>query len=285
MIIALVGPPRHTSYCCTTMSQLGGYHNRQLALAATIRDMLYDLCPLTYNEIALNIEYWIEYGITEEFTNTDDLMGQVSPIAWDNRGSHSDISRFLKEFRDAPHRSEQARSFVDKLCRLVHRWFAIASVESLRMGWDYSNVATFGGNTFIRAASFVGHLIECGLLDHDLVRRHLVKPLIAHHYVDENNPAKTVRANAIYRLFIAAGNTLLQGVLEPGDVQVCFRTLDSQITLGNIVGLDAARLNVRRDSCSDALYWNLTCGPGTSRDPCCMVAAQRGGRTKEHNNR
>jgi len=246
--------------------------NLQPVLAQKICNLLYDLGPSTYDEIAPKVEYWIEYVLAEHFTTTDGLVQRVSPMAWDSRGSHSDISRFLKEFRDAPHRSEQARSFVDKLCPLVLRWFAIASVENLRMGDHWSNVATFGGNTFIRAASFVGHLIESGLLGHDLVRRHLVKPLIAHHYTDDNGPGKAVRANAIYQLLIAAGNTLLQGVLEPGDVQVCFKTLDGQTAIGGIAGLDVARLNVRCDSRPDALHWDLTCVLGTSRDSCCMVA-------------
>jgi len=234
------------------MSNGYNYGKLQPILAEKICNLFYDLGPSTYDETAPKIEYWIEYVLTEDFIATDDLLGRVSPMAWSTRGSHSDISRFLKEFRDAPHRSDQVRSFVDKLCRLVLRWFAIASAEHLRMDDHYSNVATLGGNTFIRAASFVGHLIECGLLDHDLVRRHLVKPLISHHYINDNDSGKVVRANAIYQLFIVAGNTLLRSVLEPGDVQVCFETLDSQITLGEIAGLDAARLNVRFDSLFDA---------------------------------
>jgi len=230
------------------MSEEPGYHNRQLALATTIRGMLCDLGPSTYNEIAPNIAYWIEYGITGEFATTDDLVERVSPVAWGRYGSDSDISRFLKEFRDAPHRSEQARSFVDKLCRFILRWFAIGSVENVQADCRWSNVSPDGSYGFIHAASFVGHLIDCGLLGHDLVRQNLVKPLISHHYYNDNGPGKAVRANAIYRLFIAAGNTLLQGVLEPEDVQVCFETVDSQITLERIQGLDAARLNVRCDS-------------------------------------
>ena len=175
-------------------------------------------------------------------------------MAWGLSGSHSDISQFLKEFRDAPHRSEQARSFVDKLCLLILRWFTIASVENVQAGSRWCNVLPYGEDVFICAASFVGHLIESGLLGHDLVRRHLVKPLIAHHYANEDHPTKTAKANAIYQSFITAGNTLLQGVLEPGDVHICFKTLDSQIVLRKIARLDAVRLNVRCDSRPDASH-------------------------------
>jgi hypothetical protein len=104
----------------------------------------------------------------------------------------------------------------------------------------------------------VGHLIESGLLSHELVRRHLVKPLIVHFYFDHNNArnsGEAVRANAIYSLFIAAGGTLLQGLLKPEDVQVCFEILETRISLGEIEGLEtlrAAKLNVRCDSCLDA---------------------------------
>jgi len=230
------------------MSDDYDYDNLQPVLAENIRNFFCDLGPSTYDEVAPNIEYWIEYVLTEGFTTTDELVRRVSPMAWSAQGSRSDISRFLKEFRDAPRRSEQARSFVDKLCPLVLRWFAIASVENVRITWHESGAATLVGNAFIRAASFMGHLIESGLLGHDLVRRHLVKPLLALHYANDNDPAKAIRANAIYQLFIAAGDTLLQGVLEPGDVEVCFKILDSQIALERIQGLDAARLNVRCDS-------------------------------------
>jgi hypothetical protein len=51
-----------------------GYHNHQPALVAKICNLLYSLNPSTYGEIALKIEYWIEYVITEQFTTTDDLV-------------------------------------------------------------------------------------------------------------------------------------------------------------------------------------------------------------------
>jgi hypothetical protein len=257
-----------------------GYHNRQPVLAAKIRNLLRSLSPSTYDEIAPKIEYWIEYAITEQFTTTDDLVERVSFVAWECDKSH-DIARFFKEFRDAPHRSERMRSFVDELAIHVLRWFAIAAADNFTSVYDYSHSRSYKWDVpvtrgewigFLRAASFVGHLIECGLLGHDLVRRHLIKPLIAHHGYDNS------RAAAIYHLFVIAGNTLLQGLLDPGDIQVCFKTLDACRT--GIVGFDAAKLNVRCDSRLDASHYDLTCAPGTSRDPCCVVAVQRGGRTE-----
>jgi hypothetical protein len=291
----------HTSHHCATMPNGPGYHNRQPALAAKIRNLLRSLSPSTYNEVAPKIEYWIEYVIAEEFTTIDDLVEQVSPVAW-GVGSYSDISRFLKEFRDTPRRSESMRSFVDQLCTYVLRWFAIAAAEDIptSSNADDSSVTTGGWSGFARAASFVGHLIECGLISHDLARRHLVKPLITHFSYDH------YRARAIYELFNVPGNSLLQGLLDPGDVQVCFKMLD---ILGNIshqrhskfgdtqachqifytlsgavplqtidegAKLYTAKLNVRCDPHLDESYYDLTCVPGTSRDPCSVVVAQGG---------
>jgi hypothetical protein len=252
-----------------------GYHNRQPVLATKIRRLLRSLSPSTYDETAPKIEYWIEYGITEQFTTTDDLVERLSFVAWDCDKPH-DIARFFKEFRDAPHRSERMRSFVDDLAIHVLRWFAIAAADDFasgynsgynhaynsrspyyhcydyRFNWDVPVTPGGGWIGFPRAASFVGHLIECGLLDHDIVRRHLIKPLTAHH--DYNNS----RAEAIYNLFVVAGNTLLQGLLEPGDVQVCFETLGTYC--GGTGGPEAAKLNVRCDSRLNPLHYDPTCG-------------------------
>jgi hypothetical protein len=241
-----------------------GYHNRQPVLATRIRHLLCSLSPSTYDEIAPKIEYWIEYVITEQFTTTDDLVERVSFVAWECHESRH-IARFFKEFRDAPHRSERMQSFVDELTTRVLRWFAIAAADDFASSYISSNYyshhysydwhvpVTPGGGWigFPRAASFVGHLIECGLLGHDLVRRHLIKPLIAHHGYDNS------RATAIYHLFVVAGNTLLQGLLEPGDVQVCFETLEA--CRGGIGGFNAAKLNVRCDSRPNTPHCDLTC--------------------------
>jgi hypothetical protein len=213
-----------------------GYHNRQPVLAAKICNLLCSLTPSAYDKIAPKIEYWIEYGITEQFMTTDDLVERVSSVAWEDRGSRSDISRFLKEFRNAPHRSKRTRSFVDDLCLHVLRWFGIAAADDLATYWGNGSVTSCGGGGLVRAGMFVGHLIECGLLSHDLVRRHLIKPLVAHYGFDYH------RANAIYHLFIVAGNTLLQGLLEPGDVQVSFEMFDTLAEKG--ARLDITRLNV-----------------------------------------
>lgn len=187
-------------------------------------------------------------------------------MAWDVGIPFANVARFLKEFSDAPHRSERARSFVGGLCEYVLRWFAIASVGDLPTSpSNYSSsVASGGGSGFVGAASFVGHLIEWGLLSHELVRLHLVKPLIAHHYSDDVDDGRYIRNMAIYQPFIAAGNTLLQGLLEPEDVQACFKTLDAKISLQGVVGPDAARVNVRRCSTHPSgltlehVYWNVT---------------------------
>ena len=243
------------------MSDRYEYRNRKVVLAARINNLLCDLGPSTYDEIAPGIEYWIEYALAEQLMTVNDLVEQVSSVAWDNRGSYLDISRFLKEFREAPHRPEQARSFVDELCLHVLRWFAVASANDFGVG--RLPISNGGGPGFIRAASFVGHLIKRGFFGRELVRRHL-KSLMTNHY---NNNAGAIRANAIYELFTAADNTLLQGLLEPEDVQVCFERLETRISLGNISGLitfSTEGLNVRCGFCFDICHQNLTYGLGTS---------------------
>ena len=230
------------------MSREHGYTNRQTVILPKIYSLFCSLDPLTYNEVAPKVESWIEYALAEHSTTIDELVREVSSVAWSIHVSHPSIARFLKEFRDVPHRSEQAKSFVDELCPYVLRWFAAASAENLSVdsgGYlSSSKVAKGGGGGFISAASFVGYLIEWGLLSSDLVRRHLVKPLIAHHYGDRDDVQRSVRAIAIYQLFAAAKGSLLQGLLEPEDVQACFKTLDTKITLKGIAGPDAAKLNV-----------------------------------------
>ena len=93
----------------------------------------------------------------------------------------------------------------------------------------------------------MGHLIRCGLLSRQLVRRYIIKPPTCHYYYGENFEYQEIGANAIYNLFTAAGNTLLQGFLEPEDIQVCFERLKTRIRLGQINGVgewDAANLDV-----------------------------------------
>jgi len=48
----------------------------------------------------------------------------------------------------------------------------------------------------------------------------------------------------IYRLFVVAKDTLLQGLLEPEDVQACFKALDAKISLKGVAGPDEEKLNV-----------------------------------------
>ena len=65
-----------------------------------------------------------------------------------------------------------------------------------------------------------------------------------------------MKANATYQL-LTTGKTLLQGLLEPEDVQACFGILEARIPLGEIAGLvtlDTASLNVQCDSCLNASH-------------------------------
>lgn len=213
-----------------------------------IRSLLVSLTtvPSEYDKIAPKVEHWIEYVLREQFTTVDELVEGVSQVAWDGGIAYTNIARFFKEFADTPNRTEQARSFVYKLCEHVLRWFAIASVGDLPTNpYSFSgSVASGGGNGFIGAASFVGHLIERGLFSDELVRRHLVKPLVAHHYTNPSDHGKSIRVMAIYRLFVAAGDKFLQGLLEPEDVQACFKALDTKVSLEGVMGPDAAKLKV-----------------------------------------
>lgn len=267
------------------MSKEPSDRNREFVIAENICNLLYSLSSSTYAEIAPKIEYWIEFVLAEPFTTTDDLVERVSSVAWEDRGSKSEISRFLKEFRDAPHRSERMKSFVDDLCLYLLRWFAVASMEDLWVHWSTSPVSKCGGPGFIRAASFVGHLIKCDLICHELVRRYIFKPVLTQYYSAENWSKQATGANAIYQLFAATGNTLLQGLLEPQDVQACFGRLETRISLGKIGGmdeLDVAKVNVRCGSCFGSSHYNLTYGPGILRDPHCVVAANPCGGPNPH---
>ena len=240
------------------MSGEYGYHNRKGRICSQICSLLISLTerPSEYDQIAPKIEYWIEYVLGEDFTTVDELVEGVSYVAWDTSGGFfAPVGKFLKEFRDAPHRSEQARTFVTRMCSHVLRWFSIASVEGVwnTHGWGSGWVASRGGPGFIRAASFVGYLIEWGLLSHDLVRRHLTKSLTNHVYSTDYRveSPEAIRARAIYQLFAAAGNTLLQGLLELDDVKACFDMLDTWSQRG--VGYNAAELKVQYTACDDVL--------------------------------
>ena len=233
------------------MSSGPGFHNRKKHICSRICSLLIALTkePSKYGEITPKIEYWIEYVLREDFLTVDELVEGVSHVAWNtDDGSFASVGKFLKEFRDAPHRSEQARTFVIQMCSHVLRWFAIASTENLSSDLDATSVSSGTGRGFIRAASFVGYLIEWGLLSRELVQRHLTKSLTNHYDNDlrANSPG-AYRAVAIHRLFIAAGNTLLRGFLEPDDVQACFDTLETWSPRG--VGCDiAAKLKVHHTS-------------------------------------
>ena len=232
------------------MSNNSEYENRLTVLAGNICGLFCDLDPSTYDEITPKIEFWVDYVLDERLATTADLADRVSSMAWDSRGSKSDVSRFLKEFRDAPHRSQQARSFVDELCSSVLQWFPVASSEDLWANWTSALVSKSGGPGFIRAASFMGHLIEHSLIDHKLVRRHILKPLTTHYYNQTYLKKQAIRAHAIYELFGAAGNTLLRGLLEPEEVKDCFEKLDTRVSFGDIGGMDqfdAAKLKVQWD--------------------------------------
>ena len=230
------------------MSSEPGYHNRKRAIVSKISSLFSSLDPSTYNEVAPKTEFWIEYALAERSTTVDELVGEVSLVAWSVHPSYASFARFLKEFRDAPHRSEQAKSFVDELCPHILRWFAAASAENLSVNSERDSyqwgVTVRGGEDYIRAASCVGYLIEWGLLRRELVRRHLVKPLIAHHYRDNHDAQRSVRVMAIYQLFAAARSSLLQGLLDPEDVQTCFEALNTKITLDRMVVPDPAEINV-----------------------------------------
>ena len=91
------------------MPRTSGYHNRKEHIGLKISSLLIHLTnePSKYDKIAPKIEYWIEYVLREGFLTVDELVEEVSYVAWDGGGSAS-VGKFLKEFRDAPHRSERS---------------------------------------------------------------------------------------------------------------------------------------------------------------------------------
>ena len=76
------------------------------------------------------------------------------------------------------------------------------------------------------------------------MRKYLIKPLINHYDEGAKSYWDPVWANAIYQLFIAAGSTLFQGLLEAEDVRLSFETLEPQSTVGKIDGYNPARVKV-----------------------------------------
>ena len=224
------------------------YHNCGISVSGKIYDIFRQLNPQTCGDLTPRIESWIEVALTQELTTVDELIVRVSNLAWFGPGDgfHSSFARFLKRFRDSSRRSEQARSFVDGVCARLFRWFAAASADDIEMNQTPGNTAQNGGTGFVEGTSTVGLLIECQLLDHELVRLHLIKRL-THHYPYPPGSARTVRASAIYRLFAVAGNTLLRGLLELEDVQVCFEMLETQLSSSiQTDGLSTANLKVWR---------------------------------------
>ena len=123
---------RHSSRLRIIFSE-PGYHNCQRAIVSNISSLFYSLDPSTYNKVAPKIEFWIEYAFAESqhSTTVDKLVGEVSLVAWNVHPSYPSVVRFLKAFWDAPHRSEQASSFVDGLCTHILQWFGAASAENL----------------------------------------------------------------------------------------------------------------------------------------------------------
>ena len=124
-VITHRGPtPRRTSHRFMAISDRPGLHNRQGPISSKIRRLLVSLTrkPSEYDQITPKIEHWIEYVLRENFAIVDELVEGDSYAAWESVGSFASVARFLKEFRDAPHRSEQARTFVTQLCIHVLRW-------------------------------------------------------------------------------------------------------------------------------------------------------------------
>lgn len=183
---------------------------------------------------------------------TVELADRLTSVTWDSRGSKPDISRFLKEFRG---RSEQASAFIDKLCLSILQWFSVASSEVIWGGnWFKSLASENGGTGLLTAASFAGHLIECGLIDHELVRRYIIKPLTTHYYNKSDFKKQTPRAHTLYMLFTTAGTTLLRGFLEPEEVQECFDKFKTRVAIGSMIlsglnNFDATKLNVQWGPC------------------------------------
>jgi len=269
----IVGPPvRHTFHRPTTMPD----QDRGIDVSRKIHSLFLRLDIQTYDEVTPKIEYWTELALTQQFTTVDKLAEEVSFLPWTTYRCPASFARFLKEFRNSPRRSTQARSFVNDLSTRLFWWFAAASAEVFTTDWHTTTVARNGGRSFVEAAWFVGYLIRCDLLDHELVRLHLIKPLTTYYYPRLEISAETVRAKAIYRLFAVAGSTLVQGLLEPGDVQVCFEILGTQSSgPGGVEGLSAAKLKVQCATHPNTPHWNpLTRKPGTSRAPCQVVVAE-----------
>ena len=237
-------------FYCTTMFGATGQNHRG-TVGAEIHDLLASLTPSAYGEVSSKIGLWIESTLTEQFMNADNLVEQLSSTPkWTFYPYASVVARFLKEFRDAPHRSEQAKYFVDELCARVLRWWAAASAENLassalNQSRTHRVVGGGGGDDFIHAASIVGSLVGCGLPSRELVRRYLIKPLISHRCMDREDAEKSIRVGGIFQMLSFARNALYLGLFEPEDVRACFELLGTKVSFGGMAAPETGRINVR----------------------------------------
>ena len=71
------------------MPKSSSYHQRKEWISWKISSLLIRLDeePSEYDEIAPKIKYWIEYVLREEFLMVDELVEEVSYVAWDGGGS------------------------------------------------------------------------------------------------------------------------------------------------------------------------------------------------------
>jgi len=95
------------------------YQNRGDGVSGKIYSLLSQIDTQRYDEIAPKIEYWTELALTQQLTTVDKLVEHVSTLPWTIHPSPASVGRFLKEFRDSPRRSAQAKSFVDDLSTRV----------------------------------------------------------------------------------------------------------------------------------------------------------------------
>jgi hypothetical protein len=193
MLVPVLGPcVRHNSHLCTTMSDRPGYHHRQPILAAHICRLLYSLGSSTYDETAPKIDHWVECVIAEQFTTTGGLVGRVPSMTWGYRGSRSNLSWFSKESSlrcTPPLRAPE----IHRLRGVYFGGFQQPQRTASPSIVMPPPVVSGGSDGFVRAGLFIGHLVGRGLPSYDLVRKHLIKPLVTSPRPLSKPPQLTVR--------------------------------------------------------------------------------------------
>ena len=199
-----------------------------------IRSRLWELDQKlpSYQRKTSETRYLIQYFLSEKLLTVDELVKGVSDIAWGKPTCSEILAKLLKELYDGPHQSEDIKSFVNTFFSDAVRKISTALLANVLLGKTISPDVEY-------AVVFVGHLTALGLLSPQLVEFHLIRPLTLDNDgepkigIDGNACTlwcsnKTSRNMLLWKLFSAAGEQLVQGILKTEDVKICMDIFEEE---------------------------------------------------------